>query len=109
MIRIKAEKIIQDKCKMYKIVRFKALGYPELPQEYLEHSPYCYVIKDTLRIWPAKGGYRRHITVGDVLSEADFGKLIHQIKDCGKRLVKINANRRKKELAEWQGIVQIKI
>jgi hypothetical protein len=96
-LKIKVEKVIERGIPSYKILEIEALKRSELPDDYLNGDPYCY-LQENLVIGPA----RECLYMNGVYTLTDFNKKLSTLKECGERLGKINKNI--KELrANWTG------
>lgn len=125
MIKIKAKKEIFNKQPAYRILEVRALRKPQLPVEYLQKPPHCYLdatwdnklfigIKPTISLFKIicdihqkydplykKIGFfgieEIFVFEGAVYHKEEFEKILEIINICGERLKKIN-DKKKKEL-----------
>jgi hypothetical protein len=100
IIKIETEKVLLDSIAgpARKILKVRALKREEVPPEYVEGDYWCYLSEDGNAIF----GEDFTLTVGTVISEEVFQRILGDLRECGNRLREINRSRR--ELAEvWKG------
>jgi hypothetical protein len=119
MIKIRATQVVEKGTKQYRIDKIEALSYSDLPSEYREGRPCCWLehgdipcllILDTLTknaLTYQVDDHARDVAVGSMISEKSMEHFLGIIRKCGERLRRINIRVRELEKSwnkeiEWR-------
>jgi len=108
-LSIKVKKIVFRGDRYYKVDNISCFSHEELPLKYFECFPYCAMCCSGLSVVSSnnvKDNY--YITVGDIIEQEEFEKMMKVVKYCGEKLH--NINQEIKEIKKtWQGDEVFKI
>lgn len=107
MIEIGTKRVSEYGRNCRKITRLKALSLQDLPDQYFEDTPAIYLKRNgSLVVLPAWDHARTIWSVGDLVDEPEFQKVITIIRSAGERLRAINEG---KERPPWRGKETVRI
>ena len=102
MLKIIARRVPTKNGPRIEIVKIRALGWSDLPDEYLTSGVACWktAFGDLQILGP---DVKYVVTVGNLLTVCDYTALMHVIGLCGQRLYEINTRIRAGN-AGWAGL-----
>jgi len=99
-IKIQTEKVIQRGVALRKVIKLEALSNNDLPKEYEDGAPYCYLCPSG-ELYVNNGRYTHYVCLS-TYEESRFQEILVDLEACGKRLQKINTAIRELEKV-WHG------
>lgn len=89
MITITTKKVVRDGKKYREILRISALTKEQLPEKYVEAPPHCYLLHEALMVNNGKSTFCLAPCEFPVEEEV-YQNVLQDIRQCGRRLKKIN-------------------